>query len=223
MSWNIAISSATKRSPAGSGSSCWAGSSVGRSAWCCCSGCMRCSGTHPWWLWATAGWLAVTLVLGRLLPVLILPLFYKVTPPGGRAAAERLAAPGGRHRPERRGDLSAAPERETRKGQRRPGRPGPQPPRAAGRHAAGSFTPEEIEVVFAHEVGHHVHRHLPKMVAISVVLTAGGLLAGGPVPCAGCRARPSRAMRHSTIRPPCRWCCWCWPSSAWCWRRPKTP
>ena len=28
------------------------------------------------------------------------------------------------------------------------------------------FTPEEIEVVFAHEVGHHVHRHLPKMIAL---------------------------------------------------------
>src|SRR5262249_36101415 len=37
------------------------------------------------------------------------------------------------------------------------------------------FTPEEIEVVFAHEVGHHVHRHLPKLVAWSVVLAVGGL------------------------------------------------
>jgi STE24 endopeptidase len=36
------------------------------------------------------------------------------------------------------------------------------------------FTPEEIEVVFAHEVGHHVHRHLPKMVAVSVLLATGG-------------------------------------------------
>jgi len=35
------------------------------------------------------------------------------------------------------------------------------------------FTPEEIEVVFAHEVGHHVHRHLVKMIAWSVALAAG--------------------------------------------------
>jgi len=36
--------------------------------------------TGPWWwLWATAGWLVVTIVLGRLLPVVILPIFYKVT------------------------------------------------------------------------------------------------------------------------------------------------
>jgi STE24 endopeptidase len=32
------------------------------------------------------------------------------------------------------------------------------------------FSPEEIEVIFAHEVGHHVHHHLPKMVLWSVVL-----------------------------------------------------
>src|SRR5262249_30789123 len=36
------------------------------------------------------------------------------------------------------------------------------------------FTPEEIEVVFAHEVGHHVHKHIIKMVVWSVVLSALG-------------------------------------------------
>src|SRR5262249_46468597 len=36
-------------------------------------------GGEWWWVWATGAWLLVTLVLGQLLPVLILPLFYKVT------------------------------------------------------------------------------------------------------------------------------------------------
>ena len=43
-----------------------------------------------WWLWATAGWLLVTLVLGRLLPVVILPLFYKVTPLDDASLLDRL-------------------------------------------------------------------------------------------------------------------------------------
>src|SRR6266851_2685165 len=43
-----------------------------------------------WWLWATAGWLLVTLVLGRLIPVLILPLFFKVTPVEDASLGERL-------------------------------------------------------------------------------------------------------------------------------------
>jgi STE24 endopeptidase len=35
-----------------------------------------------------------------------------------------------------------------------------------------NFTPEEIEVVFAHEVGHHVHRHIQKLILGSGVYIA---------------------------------------------------
>ena len=50
------------------------------------------------WMWTlglsvclvTAGWLVVTLVLGQLLPVVILPLFYKVTRLEDPALLERL-------------------------------------------------------------------------------------------------------------------------------------
>jgi STE24 endopeptidase len=33
------------------------------------------------------------------------------------------------------------------------------------------FSPDEIEVIFAHEVGHHVHRHIQKMIATGVVIS----------------------------------------------------
>ena len=36
------------------------------------------------------------------------------------------------------------------------------------------FTPEEIDVIFAHEVGHHVYKHLAKTVAVSVILALLG-------------------------------------------------
>ena len=38
------------------------------------------------------------------------------------------------------------------------------------------FTPDEIEVVFAHEIGHHVYRHIYKLIAVGVVLSAVGFL-----------------------------------------------
>jgi len=47
--------------------------------------------TQPWWLWAALAWLAVSLVLGQLLPVLILPLFFKVTRLQDDALQQRLA------------------------------------------------------------------------------------------------------------------------------------
>ena len=42
------------------------------------------------------------------------------------------------------------------------------------------FSPDEIEVIFAHEIGHHVHRHIPKMIATGVVISLRRLLAARP-------------------------------------------
>jgi STE24 endopeptidase len=127
-------------------------------------------GGEWWWLWAAAGWLAVTLVLGQLMPVVILPLFYKVTPLADPALLERLqrlaCGTGLNIEGIYRLHLSA----ETRKanaalaGLVRTRRV------LLGDTLLDRFTPEEIEVVFAHEVGHHVHRHLLKMVGWSVLL-----------------------------------------------------
>jgi STE24 endopeptidase len=129
----------------------------------------------PWWPWAAAGWLAVTLLLGRVMPVLILPLFYKVTPLDDaslRGRLERLAAGTGLTlEGVYRLHLSA----ETRKANAALAGLGRTRRVLLGDTLLEQFTPEEIEVVFAHEVGHHVHRHLPKMIAVSVVLTTVGL------------------------------------------------
>ena len=129
--------------------------------------------TGPWWwLWAAAGWLAVTLVLGQVLPVVILPLFYKVTPladPALRERLERLARGTGLNiKGIYRLHLSA----ETRKANAALAGLGRTRRVLLGDTLLDHFTPEEIEVVFAHEVGHHVHRHLRKMILGSVALAA---------------------------------------------------
>ena len=36
------------------------------------------------------------------------------------------------------------------------------------------FTPDEIEVIFAHEIGHHVFRHIRKMIVAGLVYSAAG-------------------------------------------------
>jgi STE24 endopeptidase len=127
-----------------------------------------------WWLWATAGWLAVTLLLGQVMPVVILPLFYKVTrlddaPLLGRL--RRLAEGTGLNvEGVYRLHLSA----ETRKANAALAGLGRTRRVLLGDTLLEQFTPEEIEVVFAHEVGHHVHRHLPKMIAAGVLLSLAG-------------------------------------------------
>jgi STE24 endopeptidase len=37
------------------------------------------------------------------------------------------------------------------------------------------FAPDEIEVVVAHELGHQVHRDIPKLILVQFVITLGGL------------------------------------------------
>jgi len=127
-----------------------------------------------WWLWATAGWLLVTLVLGQLLPVLILPIFYKVTrlDDAGLLARLRSLTEGTGLTVEGvyRLHLSA----ETKKANAALAGLGRTRRVLLGDTVLEKFTPEEIDVVFAHEVGHHVHKHLPKTIAVRVVLTLAG-------------------------------------------------
>jgi STE24 endopeptidase len=127
-----------------------------------------------WWAWATAGWLLVTLVMGQLLPTLILPLFYKVTPLDDAPLLERLKrlteGTGLKIEGVYRLGLSA----DTKKANAALAGMGRSRRVLLGDTLLGEFTPEEIEVVFAHEVGHHVHRHLLKMVVAGVVLAAAG-------------------------------------------------
>jgi STE24 endopeptidase len=131
-------------------------------------------GGSLWWLWATAGWLAVTLLLGQLLPVLILPLFYKVTRLDDPLLLERLHRLVGGTGLRVEGIYRLNLSEETRKANAALAGLGRTRRVLLGDTLLEQFTPEEIEVVFAHEVGHHVHRHLLKLVVCSVVLAAVG-------------------------------------------------
>ena len=132
------------------------------------------SGTW-WWVWAAMGWLAVSLLLGQLLPVVILPLFYKVTRLDDASLLERLRGLASGTGLKVEGIYRLHLSAETKKANAALAGLGRTRRVLLGDTLLDQFTPEEIEVVFAHEVGHHVHRHLPKLVILSVVLAVGGL------------------------------------------------
>jgi STE24 endopeptidase len=127
-----------------------------------------------WWLWAAGGWLIVTLLLGRILPVLILPLFYRVTRLDAPDLAERLKRLTVGTGLTIEGVYQLHLSAETRKANAALAGLGRTRRVLLGDTLLGGFSPEEIEVVFAHEVGHHVHHHLPKMILWSVALATLG-------------------------------------------------
>lgn len=131
--------------------------------------------TGPWWwVWATLGFLALSLLLGRILPVLILPLFYKVTRLEDAHLLERIRGLTAGTGLNVEGVYRLHLSEETKKANAALAGLGSTRRVLLGDTLLDQFTPEEIEVVFAHEVGHHVHRHLIKMVIVSVCLSIAG-------------------------------------------------
>jgi STE24 endopeptidase len=130
---------------------------------------------HWWWILATAAWLLFTLLLGRFLPVLILPLFFRISRLEESPLVERLSrlieGTGLKVEGVYRLDLSEM----TRKANAALAGLGRSRRVLLGDTLLREFTPDEIEVVFAHEVGHHVFHHLPKMLILQVVFAGGGL------------------------------------------------
>ncbi|MHB0957966.1 MAG: M48 family metalloprotease [Pirellulaceae bacterium] len=124
-----------------------------------------------WWLAAALAAFVVTILLGQLVPVLIMPLFYEI---------ERLEDDDLLQRFERltrgttlniegvyRMKLSA----ETAKANALLAGLGRTRRVILGDTLLSNFTPREIEVVLAHEIGHHVHHHITKLILLGLVYT----------------------------------------------------
>jgi STE24 endopeptidase len=130
------------------------------------------TGTY-WWLIAAAAFFVMSVVLGQLAPVLFIPLFYKVEPLENADLLERMkrlaAGTGLTIEGVYRLGLSA----DTTKANAMLAGLGRTRRVLMGDTLLEKFSPEEIEVIFAHEIGHHVHRHIPKMIATGVVISLG--------------------------------------------------
>ncbi|HEY4231810.1 MAG TPA: M48 family metalloprotease, partial [Lacipirellulaceae bacterium] len=127
-----------------------------------------------WWLIAAAVFFVVSVVLGQLAPVLLVPLFYKVERLDNPTLADRM-----KHLAEGTGltiegvyrlGLSA----DTKKANAALAGLGRTRRVLMGDTLLEEFTPDEIEVIFAHEIGHHVYRHITKMIATGVVTSLVG-------------------------------------------------
>lgn len=128
-----------------------------------------------WWLWTGIAMLLFTALAANLAPVLLLPLFFTLTPlPDGETRNRALALAriaGTRVRGIYSMNMSAKST-------------------AANAFVIGlgntrrvvlcdtlleHYTPDEIEVVVAHELGHQAHRDIPKLIVVETVTTLVGL------------------------------------------------
>jgi STE24 endopeptidase len=127
-----------------------------------------------WWLWIGVTALFVSVILANLAPVLLLPLFYKLTPlPEGEVRAKTLAL-AAQARTRVRGVYSMNMSVKTTAANAAVMGLGNTRRIVIGDTLLDRYTPDEIEVVVAHELGHQVHRDIPKLIAVQSVVTLGG-------------------------------------------------
>lgn len=130
-----------------------------------------------WWIWAAGGLLIFNVLLTNLAPVLIMPIFNKYVPLGEEHAelAKRLLNLAERSGTKVRGVFKFDMSRRTRAANAALTGLGNTRRIILGDTLLTEFTPDEIETVLAHELGHHVHGDIPLLIAFGTLTTTVGL------------------------------------------------
>lgn len=130
-----------------------------------------------WWLWAGLILLFFNVILANLAPVLLMPLFYKFVPLEEEHAdlVARLLNLAERAGTRVRGVYKFDMSRRTKAANAAITGLGNTRRIILGDTLIEEFTPDEIETVLAHELGHQVHRDIPIGILVESVITLGGL------------------------------------------------
>src|SRR5512141_104407 len=126
-----------------------------------------------WWLWAAVGMLVFTVLLSNLAPVLIAPLFNKYVPLGDehKELADRLLDLARRANTKVKGVFKFDMSRQTKAANAALTGIGNTRRIVLGDTLINEFSIDEIETVLAHELGHHVHRDIPFLIAFGTIST----------------------------------------------------
>jgi len=117
---------------------------------------------QTWWLWVAGFLLVFDVLLANLAPVLIMPIFNKYVPLGDEHAdlAERLIKLAERAKTKVRGVFKFDMSKRTKAANAALTGIGNTRRIILGDTLINEFTPDEIETVLAHELGHHVNRDI---------------------------------------------------------------
>ena len=130
-----------------------------------------------WWLWAAGGLLLFNVILSNLAPVLIMPLFNKYVPLGDehKDLEERLLTLAKRANTKVKGVFKFDMSKRTNAANAALTGIGNTRRIILGDTLINEFTPDEIETVLAHELGHHVHKDIPFLIISGTLLVTIGL------------------------------------------------
>ena len=128
-----------------------------------------------WWLWVALILLFFSVIMANLAPVLLLPLFYKFSPLPDGELRQRLVALADRAHTRIQGVFTMHMSSKTTAANAALMGLGNTRRIVLGDTMVDRYTPDEIEVVLAHELGHHVHRDIWKLIISQSLFTLIGL------------------------------------------------
>jgi STE24 endopeptidase len=130
-----------------------------------------------WWLLAWALFMGLFILLAQLAPVVLFPIFYKFEPLEDEELKRRLIMLGQRAGTQVRGVYRWRLSEKSKKANAALTGLGNTRRIILADTLLDNYTPDEIEAVLAHELGHHVHRHILKSILIQAGTTFVGFWA----------------------------------------------
>ncbi len=127
-----------------------------------------------WWLVTWALFMGLFILLAQLAPVLLLPIFYKFEPLDNEDLRRRLVVLGERAGTRVRGVYRWKLSEKSKKANAALTGLGSTRRIILADTLLDNYAPEEIEAVLAHELGHHVHKHILKSILVQAGITLVG-------------------------------------------------
>ena len=130
-----------------------------------------------WWLLAWALFMGLFILLAQLAPVVLFPIFYKFEPLEDEDLRRRLVILSERSGTRVRGVYRWKLSEKSKKANAALTGLGNTRRIILADTLLDNYSPEEIEAVLAHELGHHVHKHILKSIFVQAGITLLGFWA----------------------------------------------
>ncbi len=134
-----------------------------------------------WWLIAWAAFLGLFVLMAQLAPVVLFPIFYKFEPLDNAEIKSRLVGLSERAGTRVRGVYKWNLSEKSKKANAALTGLGNTRRIILADTLLEQYSADEIEAVLAHELGHHVHRHILKSIAVQAWITLFGFWAANSV------------------------------------------
>jgi STE24 endopeptidase len=141
---------------------------------------IRTSPDH-WWIYGWLIFLGLFIFFAQIAPVVLFPLFYKFVPLQNEGLKQRLMRLGERAGTRVRGVYEWKLSEKTKKANAALTGLGSTRRIIVADTLLENYTDDEIEAVLAHELGHHVHGHILKLIVVEAIVTLVGFWAANEV------------------------------------------